>query len=182
MNRYLKLTARGVSSSHVVLWRVQYTITVYLKSDYSGITRCFIGTPELVNLEGIKSLPSHHLNMESEDPTDSSAQVYLRFGPPHYSLIHHRKSEHRATQSQQQWLQWLDFKWIPGNVFCRIATVLLKAKGEVIVQFMAEIRKTSPPDFMPDFSKGKKVAMAGTSLRDPLPEQQPLAQVLRFLV
>ncbi|KAG8303296.1 acyl-CoA synthetase bubblegum member [Homalodisca vitripennis] len=46
----------------------------------------------------------------------------------------------------------------------------------------AEIRKTFPPDFMPDFSKVKKVAMAGTVLRDPLPEQQPLAQVLRFLV
>ncbi|KAG8293573.1 hypothetical protein J6590_013718 [Homalodisca vitripennis] len=56
------------------------------------------------------------------------------------------------------------------------------AKGEVIVQFRAEIRKTSPPDLMPDFSKFKKVAMAGTALRDPLPEQQPLAQVLRFLV
>ncbi|KAG8307368.1 hypothetical protein J6590_023139 [Homalodisca vitripennis] len=58
----------------------------------------------------------------------------------------------------------------------------VEAKVEVIVQFRAEIRKTSPPDFMPDFSKVKKVAMAGTALRDPLPEQQPLAQVLRFLV
>ncbi|KAG8266022.1 hypothetical protein J6590_080734 [Homalodisca vitripennis] len=46
----------------------------------------------------------------------------------------------------------------------------------------AEIRKTFPPDFMHDFSKVKKVAMSGTALRDPLPEQQPVAQVLRFLV
>ncbi|KAG8280246.1 hypothetical protein J6590_086035 [Homalodisca vitripennis] len=55
------------------------------------------------------------------------------------------------------------------------------AKGEVIVQFRAEIRKTFPPDFMPDFSKVKKVAMAGTALRDPLPEQQPLAKQVNIL-
>ncbi|KAG8294317.1 hypothetical protein J6590_105674 [Homalodisca vitripennis] len=81
------------------------------------------------------------------------------------------------SQSPRHFKTHLPFTLLPPSLLDRC-----KAKGEVIVQFRAEIRKTFPPDFMPDFSKVKKVAMAGTALRDPLPEQQPLAQVLRFLV
>ncbi|KAG8285035.1 hypothetical protein J6590_089631 [Homalodisca vitripennis] len=84
-----------------------------------------------------------------------------------------------------------DNRFIHRDIAARNCLLTTKGPGRVVKIadfgmardiYRAEIRKTSPPDFMPDFSKVKKVAMAGTALRYPLPEQQPLAQVLRFLV